>query len=83
MTQKQEAEANAFAMELLMPKKMFIEEANKIHEIIRKKNQMYYRVGNSLLNSDAYLINRLSNKFQVSEEAVKTRMFNLGILTSI
>ncbi len=69
MTQKEEQEANAFAMELLMPKDLFMVEAKKLHE---KK-----------FKSEDMLIYRLSIKFQVSEAVITARMINLGILTSI
>ena len=82
MSRKEEQEANQFAMELLMPEELFIAEARKQSEKIHKTNQMYYRMGDSLLNSEAYLVHLLSKKCQVSEDIVKARMINLGILTS-
>lgn len=69
--QKQEIEANQFAMELLMPEKLFTEEIAKL------RKQLKYRY-----NDDA-LIHRLAIRCQISEDAVRTRMINLGILTSI
>ena len=64
--QKEEIEANLFALELLMPKKLFIAEIKK-----REKQ------------SKDILIYQLAIKFTVSEDVIKTRMINLGILTSI
>ena len=64
--QKEESEANLFALELLMPRKMFMAEVKK-------------RQGQSA----GILIYYLAKVFEVSEDAIKTRMINLGILTSI
>ena len=83
MTQKEEQEANAFAMELLMPEKLFIAKAKKLHGQIHKTTQKFYLRGNRALSKEELLIYKLAIKCQVSEDAVKTRMFNLGILTSI
>ena len=83
MSQKEEQEANIFAMELLMPEELFIPEVKKQREKIFKTDRKYYYVNNKVLNTEEILIHRLSIKCQVSEDAVKTRMFNLGILTSI
>ena len=83
MTQKEEQEANQFAMELLMPEKLFLAEAKKQRDKIYKDSRRYYYVNNKVLNSEECLIHRLAMKCQVSESAIKIRMFNLGILTSI
>ena len=64
--QKEESKANLFALELLMPRKMFMAEVKK-------------RQGQSA----GILIYYLAKVFEVSEDAIKTRMINLGILTSI
>ena len=64
--QEEEIEANLFAMELLMPRKIFIAEIKK-------------RQGQSA----DILIYYLAKVFEVSEDAVRSRMINLGILTSI
>ena len=68
-TIKEEQEANAFALELLMPKHMILEYCDKY------KNQKQL--------SDKEFLNRMCKKFQVSEIAMKTRLLNLGILTSV
>lgn len=65
---KQEAEANAFALELLMPREMLLKYLKEYREIS---------------NSNKQLITKLSNKFEVTEMAMKSRLLNLGILTSI
>ena len=83
MTQKEEQEANIFAMELLMPEELFIAEAKKQQERIYKSNQKNYIINDRILNRSEMLVYRLAIKCQVSEDAVKTRMFNLGILTSL
>lgn len=87
MTQKEEQEANAFAMELLMPEEPFIAEVKKQQEKISKSQLNFHYIeglpGKRVFNREEILIYRLSQKCQVSEDAVKTRMFNLGILTSI
>ncbi len=64
--QKEEIEANLFALELLMPREMFIAEIKKREE-----------------QSKDILIYQLAKEFAVSEDAVRSRMINLGILTSI
>ena len=85
MTQKEEQEANTFAMELLMPEELFIKELKKIKEDLYSGANRYrfHSVDGVILTKEEILINRLSRKCQVSEDVVKTRMFNLGILTSI
>lgn len=83
MTQKEEQEANTFAMELLMPEKIFIDEAKKIQKRIIIKRAVMYRVDSRFLNGEEYLVYCLAKKCQVSEDVVRTRMLNLGILTSI
>lgn len=83
MSQKEEQEANQFAMELLMPEELFIAEAKKQREKIFKNDRKYYYVNNKALTKEEFLIHKLAIKCQVSEDAVKTRMFNLGILTSL
>ncbi len=64
--QKEEIEANLFALELLMPRKLFMAEVKKRHG-----------------QSASILIYYLAKVFEVSEDAVRTRMINLGILTNI
>ena len=66
---KEEQEANAFALELLMPKHMILNYAHK------------YKVEQKL--SDRQFIDRMCKKFEVTEIAMKSRLINLGILTSI
>jgi len=68
MSIKEEVEANAFALALLMPKNMIIEYVVK------------YK---SLYKNNDILISKLSNKFEVSEIAMKSRLLDLGILTTI
>ena len=68
MNLKEEAQANAFALELLVPKQMLLEYLEK------------YR---SLYPDNKKLITKLSDKFQVTEIAMISRLINLGILTSI
>lgn len=65
---KQEEEANSFALELLIPRGMILECLEK------------YR--NKYKNNEE-LIQKLSQTFKVSEIAMRTRLLNLGILTSI
>lgn len=69
MTLKEEQEANVFALELLMPTHMILEYVNKY------KNRQKL--------SDKRCISELCKTFQVSEIVMKTRLVNLGILTSI
>ena len=65
---KEEIEANAFALELLIPKNMILEYVVKYQKLYK--------------NNDL-LISKLCDKFEVSEIAMKSRLLNLGILTTI
>ncbi len=84
MSRKEEQEANAFAMELLMPEELFIAEAEKIHGKIYAPDNIYrfHSVKGVLLTKEEFFIHQLAKKCQVSEDIVRTRMLNLGILTS-
>ena len=84
MSLKEEQEANQFAMELLMPKDLFIAEVKRIHEKIHNGVNRYrfHSVNGVLLTKEEFFIHKLAKKCQVSEDIVKTRMINLGILTS-
>lgn len=66
---KEEAEANSFALALLMPEDMFIREI--------KESKKY-----KLQTVDS-LVSVLAKKFQVSESAVKARLYNLGLLSQL
>lgn len=68
MTLKEEAEANAFALELLIPKHFLLKWLQN------NKDKKY---------SDKVLIERLCKDFQVTETTMKIRLLNLGILTSV
>lgn len=59
---KQEKEANALALAILMPKEMFLKELNKT-----KMD----------LSNDDLLMKKLAKKFQVSQTAVVFRMVML------
>ena len=85
MTQKEEQEANQFALELLMPEELFIAEAKKIREKLYSGVNQYrfHSVDGKLITKEDLLINRLAKKCQVSKSTVKARMINLGMLTSI
>ena len=84
MSLKEEQEANAFAMELLMPEELFIEAAKEIHGKIYAPDNIcsFHSVKGVLLTKEEFFIHKLARKCQVSEDMVKTRMINLGILTS-
>ena len=66
---KQEIEANKFAAELLMPKEMIRREVVKC---IAKKRAA----------TEPQLIIELARIFEVSEQAMGYRLFNLGIISS-
>lgn len=66
---KNEISANAFAAELLMPKKFML---NELHKIIKKNKQL----------SKEALIEKLSSVFEVSAKAMEYRLINLGVLQS-
>lgn len=85
MTQKEEQEANAFAMELLMPEKLFLEEIKKLHGKLYSGVNRYrfHSVDGVILTKKEFLIHKLAKKFAVSEAVITTRMINLGILTSV
>jgi Zn-dependent peptidase ImmA (M78 family) len=68
MSLKQEAEANAFALELLMPREMLLSYLKEYRQISISNKQ---------------LIKKLSQTFEVTETTMKCRLLNLGILTSI
>ena len=80
---QQEIEANMFAMELLMPKNLFLSEASKIQKKINSSWQKNYLIKDRVLDSRDLLTYRLAKKFAVSEYVIKVRMINLGILTTI
>lgn len=65
-----EIEANQFAAEILMPKKMIEKEINKL---ISKKR---------ILKSKESFIEEMARIFIVSQQAMEFRLNNLGILTS-
>jgi Zn-dependent peptidase ImmA (M78 family) len=65
-----EIEANAFAAELLMPRKLVLEEIN---EILAKN-----------ATPDAKrLVKQLANTFEVSEQAMQFKLMNLGLTVSV
>ncbi len=66
---QQEIEANKFAAELLMPPEMIRREVVKC--IAKKK-----------VATDMHLITELARVFEVSEQAMGYRLFNLGIISS-
>jgi Zn-dependent peptidase ImmA (M78 family) len=63
----EEVEANAFAAELLMPRKFMNEE---IERAVTRKRQI----------SPEQLIAELAETFRVSQEAMRYRLINLGVL---
>jgi Zn-dependent peptidase ImmA (M78 family) len=65
---QQEIEANQFAAELLMPKDMIKREVEKC--TVKK------------VTTEAQLVTELARVFEVSEQAMGYRMFNLGITSS-
>lgn len=69
MTQKEEIEANQFAMELLMPKSFIKSEIRKI----RNKG---------FINRER-LIEKMAKKFKVGEEAMAGRLYNLGYIMQL
>lgn len=69
MINKEEIEANLFALELLMPRDMILTYADKY------KNEKKL--------SDKQFLETMCKTFQVTEMAMITRLLNLGILTSI
>jgi Zn-dependent peptidase ImmA (M78 family) len=65
----QEIEANSFAAELLMPRKLVLRElANRVPE--------------GAVADPAKLLKRLAREFGVSEQAMEFRLVNLGVATS-
>lgn len=62
-----EITANAFAAELLMPKKFVLNEIDKILKRSRIENK-------------EELIEKLSSVFEVSKQAMEYRLINLGVL---
>ena len=66
---KEEIEANQFALELLMPRDMILTYADKY------KNEKKL--------SDKQFLVEMCKTFQVTEIAIISRLLNLGILTSI
>ena len=66
---KQEIEANKFAAELLMPQEMIQREVVKC--TAKKK-----------VITEAQLMTELARVFEVSEQAMGYRLFNLGIISS-
>ncbi len=65
----QEIEANKFAAELLMPDAMIRDQIAK--RIVKKK-----------IATESSLISELARIFEVSEQAMGFRLFNLGIISS-
>jgi Zn-dependent peptidase ImmA (M78 family) len=65
----QEIEANSFAAELLMPRKLVLREIAE-------------RVPEGAVADPARLIRRLAREFAVSEQAMEYRLVNLGVATS-
>ena len=68
MNIKEEIEANTFALVLLMPENMILEYVSKYRKLYKNNQE---------------LILRLCKKFEVSEIAMKSRLIDLGILTTI
>lgn len=66
---QQEIEANKFAAELLMPQEMIKREVEKC--TAKKK-----------VTTEAQLMTELARVFEVSEQAMGYRLFNLGIISS-
>jgi Zn-dependent peptidase ImmA (M78 family) len=65
----QEIEANAFAAELLMPRKLVLQEITK-------------RVPEGGVAEAAKLVRQMAKSFEVSEQAMEFRLVNLGLATS-
>lgn len=64
---KTEYEANTFAARLLMPARLIAEEGKKI----------LAETSNSTLGT---FIGKMSERFQVSEQAMKFRLINMGVI---
>lgn len=67
-TDREEIEANAFAAELLMPRKLVESESRKILKA-------------SPVTTDHELVNGLAAEFDVSTQAMEYRLVNLGLLS--
>lgn len=65
----QEIEANAFAAEILMPRKLVLREVGE-------------RVPQGGVVDPTTLIRQLAREFRVSEQAMEFRLVNLGVTTS-
>lgn len=65
----QEIEANAFAAELLMPRKLVLRE-------------LAHRVPEGTVADPTRLLRQLARAFAVSEQAMEFRLVNLGVSTS-
>jgi Zn-dependent peptidase ImmA (M78 family) len=65
----QEIEANAFAAEILMPRKLVLREVDD-------------RVPQGGVVDPTTLIRQLAREFRVSEQAMEFRLVNLGVTTS-
>jgi Zn-dependent peptidase ImmA (M78 family) len=64
---QEEAQANAFAAELLMPRQLMLQE---IERQIKRSRQI----------APEQLISSLAETFRVSQEAMRYRLINLGVL---
>jgi Zn-dependent peptidase ImmA (M78 family) len=69
-TGPEEAEANRFAAELLMPRDLVTEAAQEL-------------VGTRELVSDRWLVRQLSERFMVSGQAMEYRLVNLNLMSQL
>jgi len=67
-----ESQANTFAAQLLMPKKLIISEGNKILES--------YEEDDGPIFADDFA-SAMARRFKVSKQAMEYRLNNLGILS--
>jgi Zn-dependent peptidase ImmA (M78 family) len=65
-----EIEANSFAAELLMPRKLLLEEINRA-------------LGENATPDPKRLVGQLATLFDVSEQAMQFRLMNLGLAVSV
>lgn len=65
-----EIEANAFAAELLMPRKLVLEEINEI-------------LARNATPDARRLVKQLASTFEVSEQAMQFKLMNLGLTVSV
>jgi len=68
MNLKEEAEANAFAMSLLMPEILIKRELEKIVTVQRKEDE---------------IVSKMASRFAVTETAMRSRLFDLGYITML